>query len=79
MNNDLLLEVIGNADANSLQDALGNAFLVSVWPHANLGDYTLRLHALKAAQIPSDREIARSLEHIGLSVIAARHGIARAA
>lgn len=79
MNNDLLLEVIGQADANALQHAIGNAFSVSVFPHANLGDYTLRLHALQARCTPSSLEIAQSLEHIGVSVIAARHGIARAA
>jgi hypothetical protein len=79
MNNDLLLEVIGNADANALQHAIGNAFSVSVFPHANLGDYTLRLHALQALRVPSSLEIAQSLKHIGVSVIAARHGIARAA
>ena len=79
MNNDLLLEVIGQADANTLQNAVGDSFQVSVWPHANLGDYTLRLHALETARIPSNLEIARSLKHIGVSVIAARHGIATAA
>ena len=79
MNNDLLLEVIGKADANSLQSAVGNAFQVSVWPHANLGDYTLRLHALQTTRVPSDHEIARSLGNIGVSVIAARHSITRAA
>lgn len=79
MNNDLLLEVIGQADPNSLQNAIGDAFQVSIWPHANLGDYTLRLHALEITRVPSDREIAQSLEQIGVSVIAARHGIATAA
>ncbi len=79
MNNDLLLEVTGNADTERLQSAIGNAFRVSVWPHANLGDYTLRLHALQAARVPSDREIARNLGDIGVSVIAARHSITRAA
>jgi hypothetical protein len=79
MNNDLLLEVIGQADANTLQSAVGGAFQVSVWPHANLGDYTLRLHALEIGQIPSNIEIAQALNHIGVSVIAARHGMARAA
>jgi hypothetical protein len=76
MNNDLLLEVIGQADANTLQSAIGTAFSVSVFPHANLGDYTLRLHALETRRVPSDLEIAQALNHIGVSVIAARHGIA---
>lgn len=76
MNNDLLLEVIGQADAKTLQNALGHAFRVSVYPHANLGDYTLRLHALRAERSPSGLEIARSLQHIGVSVIAARHTVA---
>lgn len=76
MNNDLLLEVIGRADANILQRTIGDAFLVSVFPHANLGDFTLRLHPLVPTRTPSKLEIARSLQRVGVSVIAARHGIA---
>jgi hypothetical protein len=79
MNQDLLLEVIGQADATALQNAIGNAFQISVFPHANLGDYTVRLHALETRTVPSNLEIAQSLNHIGVSVIAARHGIAWAA
>ena len=79
MKNDLLFEVIGQADAKTLQKAVGAAIQVSIFEHANLGDYTLRLHALETAGVPSEIEIVRSLEHLGLSVIAARHGIARVA
>ncbi len=79
MNNDLLLEVIGQADAHALQNAIGNAFSVSVFPHANLGDYTLRLHPLETLRIPSNLEIAQSLNHIGVCVIAALRGTARVA
>lgn len=79
MKNDLLFEVIGQADANTLQNAVGAAVQVSIFPHANLGDYTLRLQAREMALAPSDLEIVRSLEHIGLSLIAARHGLARIA
>ncbi len=75
MNNDLLLEVIGQADAKILQHTIGDAFLVSVFPHANIGDFTLRLHPLEPANTPSRLEITRSLERVGVSVIAARCGI----
>ena len=76
MNNDLLLEVIGQADTKTLQNALGSAFRVSVFQHANLGDYTLQLHALEIARVPSNHEIAQSLRGVGVSVIAARHASA---
>lgn len=76
MNNDMLLEIIGQADAKILQEAIGNAFQVSLFPHANLGDFTLRLHPLVPTRTPSKLEIARSLQRVGVSVIAARHGIA---
>lgn len=79
MKNDLLFEVIGQADAQTLQKAVGAGVRVSVFAHANLGDYTLRLQALETAAVPSEIDLVRSLEHIGLSVIAARHGIARVA
>ncbi len=75
MNNDLLLEVIGQADAKILQRTIGDAFQVSVFLHANIGDFTLRLHPLEPARVPSRLEIARSLERVGVSVIAARYGI----
>ncbi len=75
MNNDLLLEVIGQADAKILQQTIGDTFQISVFPHANIGDFTLRLHPLEPAHIPSRLEIARSLERVGVSVIAARRGI----
>jgi hypothetical protein len=74
VNNDLLLEVIGQADARILQHAIGDGVQVSVFAHANLGDFTLRLHPLEPTSTGSWLEIARSLERAGISVIAARRG-----
>jgi hypothetical protein len=75
VNNDLLLEVIGQADAKILQQAIGDTFQVSVFPHANIGDFTLRLHPLEPAHIPSWLEIARSLERAGVRMIAPRRSV----
>ena len=76
MNSDLLLEVIGQADTQTLQCAIGDAFRVSVFAHANLGDFTVRLHQVALASAPSNIEIAQSLARVGVSVIAARRSIA---
>jgi hypothetical protein len=69
---DLLLEVVGQVEVNAVQNAVGNAFEVSVWPYARLGDATVRLHTLES-NLPSDAEVIHCLERAGLTILGARH------
>ena len=70
--NDLLLEVVGQVEVNAVQNAVGNAFKISVWPYASLGDAMLRLHPLTSGG-PSDAELIMRLQGMGLTILGARH------